>query len=142
MTTPSPEHIDLPITGMTCAACAARIEKALNKLPGVTASVNFAAENARIEFDGRSLPTDVLINTVAQTGYSVPRQSVELALAGMTCAACANRIEKALNELDGVEAVVNFAAERARVRYTPGSVDSSVIIEAVRRAGYDAHAVT
>jgi Cu+-exporting ATPase len=68
-------------------------------------------------------------------------RSIDLALEGMTCAACAARIEKVLNRLPGVSANVNFATEKARVRYAPARADLASLIAAVRKAGYDAHAV-
>ena len=71
----------------------------------------------------------------------VPERTVDLALEGMTCAACATRIEKVLNRLPGVSANVNFAIEKARVRYSPGTVDVARILEAVRKAGYGAHTI-
>ncbi|MBI2311179.1 MAG: cadmium-translocating P-type ATPase [Betaproteobacteria bacterium] len=132
------QRIELPVEGMTCAAFATRIEKNLNKLPGVQAAVNFAAEKASIEFDAERTPVAELVQSIARTGYGVPEQSVELNLAGMTCAACATRIEKVLNRLPGVNAVVNFAAEKARVRFAPGTVTVPMLIEAVRNAGYNA----
>ena len=64
--------------------------------------------------------------------------TVELALGGMTCAACAARIEKQLNKLPGVEAAVNFAAERAHVRYAPGDVDVERLIATVVKTGFSA----
>jgi Cu+-exporting ATPase len=67
-----------------------------------------------------------------------PSRTVELALEGMTCAACATRIEKSLNRLEGVEASVNFATETAQVRFAPGQADVDLVIGAVRKAGYDA----
>lgn len=63
---------------------------------------------------------------------------VELALQGMTCAACANRIEKALNKVDGVEAAVNYATETAMVAFRTSAVTEQRLLEAVRAAGYDA----
>lgn len=66
----------------------------------------------------------------------------DLQLTGMSCAACAARIEKVLNRLPGVEASVNFAAETARVRYTPGLADPAAIVAAVARAGFGATPVT
>ncbi len=68
------------------------------------------------------------------------RQTVELSIEGMTCAACAARIEKVLNKLPEVEASVNFAAEKAYVRFTPGMADAEAIIASVKRAGYSAAA--
>ncbi len=131
-------HIDLPIEGMTCAACAARIEKQLNKLPGVEAAVNFASERARIAYDPAAVAAPRLIETIERAGFKVPAQSVDLALSGMTCAACATRIETVLNKLPGVQASVNFASERARIQYVPGQTDVAALIAAVRRAGYEA----
>jgi Cu+-exporting ATPase len=139
-----PDHqtVDLPIEGMTCAACAARIEKQLNKLPGVSAAVNFASERARVEYDGAAVSEPQLVATIEKAGFTVPPQSLDLALSGMTCAACATRIEAVLNKLPGVSASVNFAAEKASIRYVPGLADGDALIAAVRRAGYDARVST
>ena len=135
------QRIELPIEGMTCAACAARIEKNLGKIPGVRATVNFAGEKAHIEYDAeQSRPAD-FVAAIEKAGYSVPSQQLELALEGMTCAACATRIEKVLNKLPGIEATVNFASEKARIRAAPGSAGVDEMIAAVRRAGYDAHEI-
>jgi Cu+-exporting ATPase len=64
-------------------------------------------------------------------------QDVELAITGMTCASCANRIERKLNKLDGVTASVNFATEKAKVSF-PDSVTPSVLVDTVEQAGYGA----
>jgi Cu+-exporting ATPase len=142
MSTPAPNRIELPVEGMTCAACSARLEKTLNRLPGVKAAVNLAAEKAQIEFDGtRAGPAD-FVQTIQKAGFSVPTEQVELDLEGMTCAACATRIEKVLNRLDGVSATVNFAAEKARVGIAPGFATLESVIEAVRRAGYNGREAT
>ncbi len=131
-------RLDLPLAGMTCAACAARIEKSLNKLPGVAASVNFAAESALVTVQpGATSPAGV-IETIRKTGYSVPHRLAELTIYGMTCAACAVRIEKILNKLEGVEATVNFASETASVRYVPGLAGVEGLTAAILKAGYDA----
>ena len=89
--------VDLPIEGMSCAACAARIEKQLNRLDGVEAAVNFASESAKVSFDPVKTPPQTLVDTIAKTGFAVPRRQAELDIQGMTCAACAGRIEKVLN---------------------------------------------
>ena len=138
MQSPSALRLDLPIDGMTCVACAARVEQSLNKLPGVVAKVNFAAESARVTLqpDGTS-PADVL-EAIRKTGYSVPDRVAELAIAGMTCVACAARIEKVLNKLEGVRAAVNFASETASVRYVPGLATVAQLAAAIRKAGYEA----
>jgi Cu+-exporting ATPase len=79
--------LELPITGMTCAACAARIEKTLNKLPAVHAAVNFATERARIDYDPlRARPAE-LVTAIRKAGYDVPGQVLELSIEDMTCTA-------------------------------------------------------
>ena len=136
------DTLDLPIEGMTCAACAARIEKQLNKLPGVSAAVNFASERARVEFDAGTVSEPKLVETIEKAGFKVPPQSLDLAISGMTCAACATRIEAVLGKLPGVSANVNFATEKASIRYVPGLADAGAMIAAVRRAGYEAREAT
>jgi Cu+-exporting ATPase len=142
MDTRTLSRIDLPIEGMTCAACAARIEKNLNRLPGVKAAVNFASESARVDYDAAALGAEQLIESIEQAGFRVPERTLTLALRGMTCATCAARIEKALNRLPGVCAAVNFATEQARVSLRPGAGTVEELVAAVRRAGYDAHEIT
>ena len=131
-------RLDLPLVGMTCAACALRIEKSLNKLPGVVANVNFAAESARVTLEPELSSAAAVLETIKRTGYSVPAQVAEFQVYGMTCVACATRIEKSLNKLEGVEATVNFASETARVRYVPGLATPELLMGAIRKAGYDA----
>ncbi len=131
-------RLDLPLGGMTCAACAARIEKSLNKLPGVAANVNFAAESAHMTLQPNLTSPAAVVEAIRRTGYEVPIQVAEFQIYGMTCVACAARIEKALNKIEGVEAAVNFASETARVRYVPGLATPDALAAAIRRAGYEA----
>lgn len=138
MNSPSLKQIELPLEGMTCAACAVRIEKNLNKLPGVEAVVNFASEKVRINYDDHQIKTDKLISTVEKSGFHVPSQSVQLQIRKMTCAACAGHIEKALNKLPGVSASVNVANETAKISVAPGAATVDDLIAAVINAGYDA----
>ncbi len=131
-------RLDLPLDGMTCAACAARIEKSLNKLPGVVANVNFAAESAQVTLQPSLTSPAAVVEAIRRTGYSVPVRVAEFQIYGMSCVACATRIEKALNKLEGVEAAVNFASETARVRYLPGLATPEQLAGAIRKAGYEA----
>ncbi len=135
---PELQSVDLPLAGMTCAACAARIEKQLNKLPGVEAVVNFATERASIRYARAEVTAVKLVETIRKTGFEVPPATLDLAIGGMTCAACATRIEKQLNKLEGVEAAVNLAAERARIRYVPGLADPERLIATVVKTGFTA----
>ncbi|MEQ1591527.1 MAG: heavy metal translocating P-type ATPase [Thiobacillaceae bacterium] len=132
------QTLDLPISGMTCAACAARLEKQLNKLPGVEAGVNFAGEKAHVQFAASQTSAAQILEAVKKTGFDVTPQTAEFTIEGMTCASCVARIEKVLNQLPGVSATVNLATETARVNYTPGMVNSSTLIDAVTRSGYHA----
>jgi len=138
MDSPAAIRLDLPIEGMTCAACADRVERSLNKLPGVAASVNFAAETAMVTVQPDATLPAAVVEAIRKTGYSVPTRTAEFQMYGMTCAACAGRIEKALNRLEGVSAAVNFASETSRVQYVPGLVTPEQLKGVVRKAGYDA----
>ena len=133
--------LELPIDGMSCAACAARIERRLNTLPGVEAAVNFAGEKAVVSFDPDQVTPAELVERVTKTGFKVIPRTVELAVDGMTCAACSSRVETLLNRMEGVEATVNLAAEKARVRFMPGRTDVETLIAAVAKAGYGAREV-
>ena len=132
------QALELPLAGMTCAACAARIEKQLNKLPGVEAAVNFATERATIRYATAGTSAAKLVETIRKTGFEVPPATLDLAIGGMTCAACATRIEKQLNKLEGVEAAVNLAAERAHIRYVPGLADPQQLVASVEKTGFTA----
>ncbi len=128
---------------MTCAACAARIEKTLSPIDGVKeASVNLAAEKLNIEFDESVVTLNEIEKKIEKIGYTaVPDNQKELSIkiGGMSCAACAARVEKALCGLDGVEnASVNFANNSAYVCYDPSAVSFESMKAAVEKAGYTA----
>ncbi|MDR3335810.1 MAG: heavy metal translocating P-type ATPase [Treponema sp.] len=133
----------ISIGGMTCAACAGRIEKTVRKLDGVTtATVNLASEKLFVEYAGaQTLP--VIKEAVVKIGYQVLERpagnTVTIPIGGMTCAACAQRVEKAIRRLQGVETVtVNLATEKAMVVYDPRSLRISAIKESIEKAGYTA----
>ena len=138
----------LKITGMSCASCAARIEKVLNKQEGVKqATVNFAIEQATIEYNDQLVSEQQLHEVIQRLGFNViaedPAGKVVLNLKGMTCAACAARIEKKLNQLPGVQkAAVNLATERATVEYDENRVKVADLIKAVEDLGYHATQAT
>ena len=131
------DHVSLPVEGMTCASCVSRVERALNALPSVEATVNLATERADVRFDAHRVTVGDLVGAVRAAGYEVPPETQELAVSGMTCATCALRVEKALRAVPGVlDAAVNLATERATVG-TAGAAPEA-LLEAVRRAGYEA----
>ena len=142
MNTSTLRQIELPIEGMTCAACAARIEKNLNKLSGVQASVNFANEKAHVNYDANQVNAGTLINTIEHAGFHIAPRSVQLQLHKMTCTACAGHIEKALHKLPGVTATVNVATETAKVNFIPGLVTIDNLIDAIIKAGYEANEIS
>ncbi|MCC3371586.1 heavy metal translocating P-type ATPase [Cohnella sp. REN36] len=131
---------NLQITGMTCAACANRIEKGLSKMEGVaSANVNFALEKASVTYDPAKVTMDGLEQTIRKLGYDTAKEVANFKLEGMTCAACANRIEKGLSKLPGVaSANVNFAMETARVEYLPAEVSIADMQNKVKQLGYKA----
>jgi P-type Cu+ transporter len=150
------------VTGMTCASCVRRIEKALGKVDGVQeASVNLATEKARVVYDPSVVTPSGLQAAIEKAGYGVrdippasapaippPAPSpgdpaatgqteVTLRIEGMTCASCVRRIEKALNRVEGVrDASVNLATEKAKVVFDPSIADVGQVSSAVEKAGY------
>ncbi|MDA1073361.1 MAG: heavy metal translocating P-type ATPase [Proteobacteria bacterium] len=131
----------MPITGMSCSACAARLEKALKQTPGVQfADVSFATETADIDFDPHGTDAAAIAAVVAETGYGVRETTYAFDVKGMTCSGCAGRVEKALRNLTGVlQANVNLALERADVKALEGQVDHHALEQAVEAAGYETH---
>ncbi|MEH7250344.1 heavy metal translocating P-type ATPase [Neobacillus niacini] len=135
------KETNLQISGMTCAACATRIEKGLNKLEGVTtATVNLALEKSAIKYDPEKLKIEDIEKKIRDLGYEVVTEKAEFDITGMTCAACSTRIEKGLNKLDGVvKANVNLALEKATVEYNGSALTTNDIIKKVENLGYGAH---
>ena len=147
----------MAIGGMSCAACAGRIERSLREVPGVqTADVNFALARATIQYDPVRAEPDMLRKAVEDAGYDVagiapstpagtpPPEKIELSLEGMSCAACAGRIERALAQVPGVaHAGVNFATARASVTLDGAAhpVTPDTLVTAVEAAGYGARLV-
>ena len=131
--------LDVPIEGMSCASCVGHVESALAKAPGVASvAVNLATEKARIDLSDRSAVATIPA-IVEKAGYAVATQSIEFAVAGMTCASCVSHVEKAIAGVPGVAAVsVNLATERATVRVYGGLVAAGAVERAVEAAGYEA----
>jgi len=134
-----PRRVTFGIEGMTCAACANRIEKGLAKLPGVAgATVNLALERASVEFDPARISVAALVQRVRDLGYDVAKERVTLSVAGMTGTACARRIERGLAELPGVQAAVNFGTETATVQFVPALTSLQAIQRKIKDLGYEA----
>lgn len=130
--------VSFPIRGMTCASCAARVEKVLNRLDGVSAVVNFATERAQVTLQDPSIPFNTVLDAVKQAGFSVEQSSLDLSVSGMSCASCAARIERVLNRQPGVQAVVNFATEQAHIDYVAGLTDPASLQSSIEKLGFGA----
>ncbi len=139
------EKKDIKIEGMSCAACALKIEKNLAKIPGVKqANVNYATEKATVEYDPATATTGQLEETVKKLGYgiirdTVPEEKATLKITGMSCAACSAKIERKLSKMDGMKkAAVNLATEKATVEFDRSKLKMADIIAVITALGYGA----
>lgn len=134
----------LKINGMTCASCAKTVEKNVERVNGVeNASVNFATEKLNVKFDESSTSMGNIIKAVKDAGYSaqedVELREVTIPIGGMTCASCAAAVEKEIKKLEGIEEInVNFATEKANIKYNPYKIRISELKAAIGKAGYKA----
>ena len=132
----------LKVLGMTCAACARAAERAVKKLEGVTeASVNFSTEKLNVTYDEQKVGISHIKEAVAKAGYEALEEKtdkeISIPVQGMTCTACAKAVERALGKVQGVSHVsVNFATEKATVKYDPAAVRLSEIKQIITKAGY------
>ncbi len=134
-------QLDLPISGMTCAGCAARVENGLRTFPGIqTVHVNFATEKATLHYQSETLTTGQIIDHIADIGYQVPLERLTIPISGMHCASCVATIERVLQQIEGVvEVHVNMATEQATVTYLPTQTEPAALRQAIRSAGYEPH---
>jgi Cu+-exporting ATPase len=132
-------RIDIPVTGMSCAACSTRVQNALNKLDGTeNAVVNLAAERATIIYNPSIAHVDNFIHTIKDLGFGVSVSKITIPIKGMTCAACVKRVQDALASVEGVLSVaVNIATEKATLEYVPAQAGMRDFRKAVRGTGYD-----
>ncbi|WP_319203107.1 heavy metal translocating P-type ATPase [uncultured Ilyobacter sp.] len=132
------------IGGMTCQACVKRVERAVNKINGVSeGSVNLATEKLSVSFDGEAVDLDEIKKAIIDAGYSIEEEnkisSVTLSIEGMTCQSCVSRIEKKTSEMPGVEKIsVNLATEKAVVDYRKNELKLSEIVKFINELGYKA----
>jgi len=153
LTSTEATEVTFPVTGMTCASCVRRIEKALGRVEGVReASVNLATEKAHVVYDPGVASPERMRVAVEKAGYGVrefpqadravpalarqdPTGDVMLPIQGMTCASCVRRVEKALGRVEGVsEASVNLATEQAHVVFDPSRASLDSMRAAVDKA--------
>ncbi len=133
------KQLTMPVIGMTCANCAATVERNAKKVDGVSeAVVNFGSEKVTFTYDPAVAKPQTVIERIGRAGYEVPVATMELPITGMTCANCVSTVERTLNKkVPGIlETNVNFATEKATVKYVPGTVSRADMVAAVERAGY------
>ena len=130
----------IKIEGMSCAACANRVEKAVKKLEGIEqANVNFATETLSVSYDEERISKQTIEEAIMKAGYKVHKEIKHylFEIEGMSCVACANRIEKIVKKQSGVQsAVVNFASEKLSVSIDESVINIGEIKEKVAKAGY------
>ena len=134
----SPLPISLQITGLNCAGCAGRAERALAAVDGVAeARVNLATATAQVEAAEHLMPE--LVAALNTAGYPAATEDVVLQITGMNCASCVGRIERALSAEPGVTSVsVNLADETARLTHVAGVTCAAELVRIVEGSGYQA----
>ena len=132
------KKLSLPVTGMSCASCAANIERGLKRIDGVSlANVNYAAEKATVEYNPEAVSEDKLIETITGLGYGVKTDKASFKVTGVSCASCVSHVERALRKVNGVVAAdVNLATEKATVEYIADIATLADLRKAVEAAGY------
>jgi len=134
----STRTVHLDVTGMSCANCSATVGDALESLDGVgDAAVNFATDEASVEYDPDAVSLRAVVDAVADAGYGVVTESVTITVSDMSCANCADANETALEATPGVvEATVNYATDEASVTYVPAATTVDALYDAIEDAGY------
>ncbi|MEK7808913.1 MAG: heavy metal translocating P-type ATPase [Chloroflexota bacterium] len=134
------KQLTLPVTGMTCANCAATIERNLKKLPTAqNVNVNLASERATIEFDPAQLTQEDIIARIGKAGYGVAVGEATLPIKRLSDENDATRLQKALSKIEGVQsASVSYTTEKALIKYIPTLVSQGDLRSAVKAAGFEA----
>src|SRR5512134_421508 len=138
---PKIEEITLPVSGMFCAACVRKVEKALKGLPGVEdVTVNLSAEKAGVTYDPATSSIEEMERVISEIGYEVPLSKVELLVLGMTPGHCDIIIGDALRTEAGVRSVVvNPATDTVTVEFLESLLSAGAIKKIIRGLGYEVH---
>lgn len=139
------KQVGFKVEGMSCSSCSNNVQKKLNSLEGIiNASVNIATEKGQVEYDSSKINVDTILKTVDNLGYKAildgekNSQKVTLKIKGMTCTACANKVEKTLSKAEGIiSANVNFAVEKITVEYEPKKIRLVDMQKKVSNLGYE-----
>lgn len=130
----------IKITGMTCSACANRVERSVKKIQGVeSANVNFATETLSVKYLEDKLSKEDINKTIEKAGYGVLKniKTYSFKVEGMTCSACSSRVERVTKKADGVEnASVNLATEKLNITFDEDKIKINDIKNIVEKAGY------
>lgn len=130
------------ITGMSCAACSAAVNRAVSKLDGVISSdVNIATEKLDLTYDETRVSFEAVKKAVEDSGFGIAEEArskkAEFLIEGMSCAACSSAVERAAKKLEGIlSAQVNLTTNRGVFEYDPARVKLSEIKAAIEKAGY------
>ncbi|SHF59846.1 MULTISPECIES: heavy metal translocating P-type ATPase [Halomonadaceae] len=132
------ENVTIEIRGMSCASCVGRVERALDKQPGVIDSqVNLATEKATVALE-ESATLSQVVEAIEETGYQPVVEDAEIPVIGMTCGSCVSRVERSLKKLPGIlQASVNLTTQKTFVRFLPGAVSLPRLHHAIKDAGYE-----
>ena len=130
-------EISLQLTGLKCASCVDSVEKALHTVPGVISAVaNLATQRVVIRHEGALPPIRDCLRAAQDLGYEVVVEELDLAIQGMGCASCVQKIEKAMKAMPFVvDARVNLATARASATYLPVQDAREAIRRAVEGTG-------
>ena len=144
MSEPKLTEITLPILGMNCNGCASNVERAIGKLPGVSAlKVDLKTNAAKVTYDPLKVDLLEFQYAVTQIGYGIPIEEITLSIGGMSCVSCSSHVGSALADLTGVlQANVNLDKATAVVTYIPQLVSIAEMESAVAKAGYQAVALS
>ncbi len=142
----SKKKLTIKIGGMTCVSCAQTVENSLERLNGIyKANVNFATEKLIVEYDPDKVEKEKIFKTIENSGYQPieeektgkGKEEITFEITDMTCASCADTVQKALSNLEGVyTANVNLATEKARVEYSPDLVSIEEMRRVIEEVGY------
>ena len=128
------------VGGMTCSACANRVERGVKKMEGINnANVNLTTEILTVDFDENKISSDEIEKKVESLGYSIVKniKTHTYKVEGMTCAVCAGRVEKVTRKIEGVQnSIVNLATEKLTITIDEDLVNYSDIKSAVEKSGY------
>jgi Cu+-exporting ATPase len=131
-------RLTIPVTGMTCAACATRVQRKLERGAGVqAAAVNFGTERATVTYDPGATGAGALVELVRSAGYGARTETVSLPVKGLEWAVSGEPLERELGGVPGVvRASANLSSGEARVELLPEVATAEMLEAAVVRAGY------